>query len=445
MPSATWTRRLLRRSGGRRIRHRIPDRPPIVLLHGIELRSHHVALGPGRVARDRSRSPRLAFDLPGHGNSPDASSYSFEAVLNAVRSAIVAAGLDAPVMVGHSGAAGTAAMYAARYPTSGVVAVDGSFMVGELRSRCVQSVRGALEGPGFDCRVGTDHGRRLRPRRRRARGPRVQSRRRAGRARRSCAATAAELLEGDPDELQRHGGPRGPMRSARLGVPAVVRDRSRAFGPARRRGWRRTFRPRARHEAWPRQQGHFPHLAHPRRFAALLRETAATEAAGSAPCRFVASAFAGRDGRGPTRSSIPAIRRRPRPDVMDARPSAWARRSPSDSAFVSSTSCVAGSGRSRPIEAAKQLDVAGDDVAAPQVELEQVGLRHGVGGDVGAALVEEPRPARPGQHPRRPASAVELRLDPLLDDARARVVLRRSRPPKSSRPARPPRAGAAPP
>ncbi len=124
------------------------DQPTIVLLHGIsfdrtmwrpamdELR----AIDPDRRV--------LAFDLPGHGDSPDATSYSFEAVLDAVRSAIVEAGLDAPVMVGHSAAVGTAAMYAARYPTSGVVAVDGSFMVGEFAA-LLQSMRGALAGPGF--------------------------------------------------------------------------------------------------------------------------------------------------------------------------------------------------------------------------------------------------------------------------------------------------------
>ena len=51
-------------------------------------------------------------------------------------------------MVGHSAAAGTAAMYASRYPTSGLVTVDGSFLVGDFAA-LVQSMRGALEGPGF--------------------------------------------------------------------------------------------------------------------------------------------------------------------------------------------------------------------------------------------------------------------------------------------------------
>ena len=124
------------------------DQPPIVLLHGISFdrTMWRPALDELRAIDPDRRA--LAFDLPGHGDSPDATSYSFEAVLNAVRSAIVEAGLDAPVMVGHSAAAGTAAMYASRYPTSGVVAVDGSFMVGDFAA-LVQSDARRAGRPGL--------------------------------------------------------------------------------------------------------------------------------------------------------------------------------------------------------------------------------------------------------------------------------------------------------
>ena len=65
-----------------------------------------------------------------------------------VRSAIADAGLDAPILVGHSGAAATAAMYAARYPTRSLITVDGSIMVAAFATM-IESMRGALEGPDF--------------------------------------------------------------------------------------------------------------------------------------------------------------------------------------------------------------------------------------------------------------------------------------------------------
>ncbi len=124
------------------------DRPPLVLLHGLtfDRTMWRAALDAlGIIDPDRRA---VTLDLPGHGDSPDAMSYTFEAVLGAVRSAIVGAALDAPVMVGHSGAAGTAAMYAARYPTRGLIMVAGSMMVGDFAAM-LQSMRAALEGPGF--------------------------------------------------------------------------------------------------------------------------------------------------------------------------------------------------------------------------------------------------------------------------------------------------------
>ena len=99
-------------------------RPPLVLLHGLTfdrsmwrpaLAELH-GIDPGRRV--------LALDLPGHGESPAWSSYDIEGVADGVHRAVDEAELESPVVVGHSIAAVIAGVYAARYPTSGVINVD---------------------------------------------------------------------------------------------------------------------------------------------------------------------------------------------------------------------------------------------------------------------------------------------------------------------------------
>ena len=89
----------------------------------------------------------LVVDLPGHGGSPMLPSSSVDDVAAAVASAVEDARFDRPVVVGHSIAAVIAAVYAARFPTRGVVDVDqelDSSFVGIL-----QANRAAITGPGF--------------------------------------------------------------------------------------------------------------------------------------------------------------------------------------------------------------------------------------------------------------------------------------------------------
>ena len=57
--------------------------------------------------------------------------------------------LDAPVVVGHSGSAGIASVYAAMHPTSGVISVEGTMDVGAFAGMA-QSLEPLLRGPGFD-------------------------------------------------------------------------------------------------------------------------------------------------------------------------------------------------------------------------------------------------------------------------------------------------------
>jgi pimeloyl-ACP methyl ester carboxylesterase len=129
--------------------HGEPDqRPPLVLLHGLTfdrsmwrpaLESLHT-IDPGRQV--------VAFDLPGHGESSDLPSYEIDSVVDALHRAIEEAGLQAPVVVGHSMSAIVATAYAAQQATRGVVNVDQPLQVapfGEL----VKSLADKIRGPGF--------------------------------------------------------------------------------------------------------------------------------------------------------------------------------------------------------------------------------------------------------------------------------------------------------
>ena len=87
---------------------RSDDRPPLLLLHGL---TFDRAMWRSTLAELESIDPgrrAVAIDLPGHGDSPDASSYLPEAIAEQVHDAADAAGLESPVVVGHSAAAGSA-------------------------------------------------------------------------------------------------------------------------------------------------------------------------------------------------------------------------------------------------------------------------------------------------------------------------------------------------
>jgi pimeloyl-ACP methyl ester carboxylesterase len=245
------------------------DRPPPVLLHGLtfdrtmwrpalrELES----IDPGRRA--------VALDLPGHGESPKAPSYSMLSVVERVHTAIVDAHLDAPVVVGHSGSAGVASVYAAMHPTSGVISVEGTMDVGTF-ARMAQSLEPVLRGPGFDgvwaqitAKVfGLDE---LTPE-----------------VRAFVLATSKpdqklvlgywqDLFERSPQELEAmvsQGA--AAMRGSGVGNVSVMGHDPSPENVA----WLRVNLPGARNLVWP-NSGHFPHLAHPHRFAELLAETAA--------------------------------------------------------------------------------------------------------------------------------------------------------------------------
>jgi pimeloyl-ACP methyl ester carboxylesterase len=104
--------------------------PALVLLHGLtyDRRQWSPVLAEPAIAGSGRRV--VAFDLPGHGESPRRDSYGFRELTDVLHAAIGAAGLTSPVVVGHSAGGVLATSYAARYPVSGVVNIDQPLLAG---------------------------------------------------------------------------------------------------------------------------------------------------------------------------------------------------------------------------------------------------------------------------------------------------------------------------
>ena len=250
---------------------RSDNRAPLVLLHGFtfDRRMWRPALteletiDPGRRV--------LALDLPAHGDSPDpdSTSYPMQALVERVHAAVIEAALDDPVIAGHSAAAGTAALYASQYPTRGVVAVEVNFQLGAFAGM-MQSLEPALRGPGFDdawARMTANVFRLDEV------APDVRDFVLAtGKPRQEIVLGHwQELFESTPAELDAW-----VVRSAAAvrasGVPFVA---VLGHDPSPEdEAWIQMNAPEMRTLVWP-GSGHFPHLAHPRRFAELLAETGA--------------------------------------------------------------------------------------------------------------------------------------------------------------------------
>ena len=245
-----------------------PDyRAPLILLHGLTFDramwrpalAELATIDPGRRV--------LAVDLPGHGRSPAWPSYDAEGVAEAVHRAALAAKLPAPVLAGHSAAAVIATVYAARYPARGVVNVDQWLQI-EPVARLIQSQAGQIRGPGFpaiwemfEASMHTE----LLPR------PAQQ-------LLRSARYLRPDLITGYWRELLER-----PVADLAGDVAAVLADLRAAKLPylfiaghdvePDYRAWLGHVLPQARVTVWP-GSGHFPHLAHPRRFAECLAATA---------------------------------------------------------------------------------------------------------------------------------------------------------------------------
>lgn len=247
-------------------------RPALVLVHGLtfdramwqpalaELR----AIDPGRQV--------LVLDLPGHGGSPAWPCYDIDSVAAAVYDAVRQAGLERPVIVGHSMAALVATVYAGRYPVSGVVNVD-AWLQQEPAAALVQSLASEIRGGGFagawEVFEASMHMELLpQPAR-----DLLQS----GRCLRQdlVAGYWRQIMDQPVAELTAY------INSAIAAVRAADIPYLFIAGHEVDPGysaWLTRVLPRATIEVWP-GSGHFPHLAHPARLAQCLAATAQLEGA----------------------------------------------------------------------------------------------------------------------------------------------------------------------
>ena len=123
-------------------------RPPLVLLHGLTFDRTMWQPALAELGHSDPGRRALAFDLPGHGESPGWESYDVDSVAHGVHRAVEEAGLVEPVIVGHSLAAIIAGVYAAQFPTRGVVNVDQPLQTAAFAG-FLQSIADQLRGPGF--------------------------------------------------------------------------------------------------------------------------------------------------------------------------------------------------------------------------------------------------------------------------------------------------------
>lgn len=124
------------------------DRPPLVLLHGLGYdRSQWRATLRELAVVDPGRRV-LAFDLPGHGDSPRRDSYRSDEIAGVVHRAVEDAGLAAPVVVGHSLGGVLATVYAGMYPARGAVNVDQPLLPGAF-SAVLRKAEPVLRSPAY--------------------------------------------------------------------------------------------------------------------------------------------------------------------------------------------------------------------------------------------------------------------------------------------------------
>jgi pimeloyl-ACP methyl ester carboxylesterase len=248
--------------------HGTPDhRTPLVLLHGLTFDRQiwqPILKDLARIDPDRHI---LVLDLPGHGESPDRLPHATPHLIELVRQAIDEAGLAAPVLAGHSMSGGLASLYAAEYPVRGVVNIDA---LPELAAFAglIQSMAAPLRGSGF---------------------PKVWWTMEQGFHIDLLPADAQRLIADNcrPTQELVLSYWQELLTTPPLELDATVEDAMRRVGAARvpyllitgseppQAVLDRIVRhaPQARVETWA-NTGHFPHLAHPKRFAERLAATA---------------------------------------------------------------------------------------------------------------------------------------------------------------------------
>ena len=90
----------------------------------------------------------LALDLPGHGASPARDAHDPDSLADAIHETVEAAGIEHPVIVGHSAGALAATVYAAEHGAAAVVNVDMP-LYQEPFARQIKALAPELHGDAF--------------------------------------------------------------------------------------------------------------------------------------------------------------------------------------------------------------------------------------------------------------------------------------------------------
>jgi len=238
---------------------------PIVFLHGLTF--DHRLWGPVLAALPEG-TPAIAPDLPGHGGTPLLESRGLLPVVDHLHEAVVAAGFERPVLVGHSIAGVIATIYAAKHPAAGVVTVDVTMRF-EPFAAGLRALKPQLEGADFDAAwepfkesmhldgVPAEHRELV------AAGERASQK--------VVLCYQADLLERPDDVLADRAAMTEALRAERLPYLALF---GREIDPDDRT-WYAHELPHAQVEAWPVGH-HFPQLEDPRAFVDRITAFAAS-------------------------------------------------------------------------------------------------------------------------------------------------------------------------
>jgi pimeloyl-ACP methyl ester carboxylesterase len=122
-----------------------PDAPDAVFLHGLTFDRR---MWEPILAELHPAWRAIALDLPGHGGSPALAGRGLAPVVEAVHAAVEDAGMEAPIVVGHSIGGPLASIYASTHPTAAAVSIEAPIRL-EQFAGMLRAVAPRLAGPGF--------------------------------------------------------------------------------------------------------------------------------------------------------------------------------------------------------------------------------------------------------------------------------------------------------
>lgn len=233
---------------------------PLVFLHGLTFDRR---LWDPVIDRLPAGQGAIAFDLPGHGGSPALHRHHMDDVVDAVHLAVLAAGLEAPVVIGHSIGGLLATRYASLHRTAAVINVDMPLQSPEPVVRMMHGIAPQLRADFVSTWLAFQNSMHVELL------PEHDQALVLGCQRPSQSLVTSywqELIDADVAEVV-DGMDEMLLSVRRRGLPYVALY-GRAVA-ADVRAWVRERLPDAQVVAWPAGH-HFPHLSDPARFVALV-------------------------------------------------------------------------------------------------------------------------------------------------------------------------------